>query len=164
MEMVNVNNRIADQPCEKGPEEIREKSTWGRDSPDGKPSQESSIESVSSSPEELQNPFVAALCSMCCFGLGQFHNGRTGDGILVWLFVLVPVALAFMFPAFFDFFLFMGIGAWMYSVFDAYSVARKINAGEIEFNGISELFFFPVLVLVSMGCAFSAYWLINALI
>jgi TM2 domain-containing membrane protein YozV len=164
MESVHVNNRIADQQCGDGPEEIREKSLSGRDAPGGKPSRESSIDSVSSSQEELPRPRVAALCSTCCIGLGQFYNGRTGDGILVWLFVLVPVALAFIFPAFSGFFLFVGIGVWICSIFDAYSVARKINRKEIRFNGTSELFFFPVLLFVSMGYAFATYWLIYALI
>lgn len=160
-----MNDPFAGPGCEQGkPEGPGEIPTDGDKTVTGEPAQVSPIQQVSGSPEEIRNPLIAALCSTCCIGLGQFYNGRTGDGILIWLCVLVPVALVFIFPVFFEFFIFMGIGGWMYGIFDAYSVARKINKKEFEFNGISELFFFPVLIFVSFGCAFAAYWLINALI
>jgi hypothetical protein len=114
--------------------------------------------------EKIRNPLVAAFCGACCIGLGQFYNGSTLDGLTVWTGFLVPFILAVTFPAFFGFFIFTAVGVWIYGIYDAYIVSGRINKEEITFNGISELFFFPVLLSVSAGCAFAVYWTITAFI
>ena len=114
--------------------------------------------------EALRNPWIAALCSGCCIGLGQFYNGQTWEGISIWIFFLMIFTLEYIFPGLFGILIFVTIGGWMYGVYDAFTVARDINEGKTGFSGISELFFFPVLILISLGCAFAVYWMIKALI
>ena len=115
------------------------------------------------SPEKVRDPLSAALCSACCIGLGQFYNGRTWEGVSVWIFFLVLFVTGIIFPGLYEFLFFIGIGGWAYGIYDAFTVAGAINKGQIEWRGVSELFFFPVLIGISASCAFAVYWLIKAL-
>jgi TM2 domain-containing membrane protein YozV len=76
---------------------------------------------------ERKSAGIAAVCSFLFTGLGQIYNGQIGKGIL---FVIIGIILAFtilfligiiLYPIF-----------WVYNIYDAYSTAKKINAGLIK--------------------------------
>ncbi|GAF78758.1 unnamed protein product [marine sediment metagenome] len=62
-------------------------------------------------PKKEKNPIVAAILSFFIPGVGQIYNGQIGRGIILFLTggLVVP---------------------WVYSVFNAYKTAKRINAGE----------------------------------
>ena len=72
-------------------------------------------------PIARKNPMLAAILSFLWAGLGQFYNGDIGKGFIFssitfisWIFImsLLPVLL---------------IPFWVYAIYDAYAVAKKIN-------------------------------------
>jgi TM2 domain-containing membrane protein YozV len=74
--------------------------------------------------KELKNSTISGFCSSVLPGLGQVYNGETKKGFVFFLM------------AFFGLFLFLipGLIVWLYAMYDAYAVATKMNAGEIEFH------------------------------
>ncbi|MDP8212064.1 MAG: DUF5683 domain-containing protein, partial [Candidatus Zapsychrus exili] len=82
-----------------------------------------------------RNPIVAALLSFIIPGTGQIYNGQIGKGFLVFFtsWLILP---------------------WIYGVFDAYSVANKINKGEIAIktsSGCLPVFLFIITVPVCVS-------------
>jgi len=85
---------------------------------------------------EYQNPktntAVAAILGLLFPGVGQFYNGQIGKGLLIlftsWL--IIP---------------------WLYGVYDAYSVAERINRGELTPNRSGCLFAFIVYFCIFVG-------------
>jgi len=58
-------------------------------------------------------------------GLGQANNGQIEKGIILFIGYLICWALSFLIiPAFILF------GIWIFGMYDAYTTAKKINAGE----------------------------------
>jgi TM2 domain-containing membrane protein YozV len=74
-------------------------------------------------PKVLKNSTISGFCSSVLPGLGQIYNGETKKGFILFLL------------AFFGLFLFLipGLIVWLYAMYDAYTVATKMNTGEIEF-------------------------------
>jgi TM2 domain-containing membrane protein YozV len=142
------------QSEEKCPSECSIIKTGGRSS--------FAIPPAPASPEKIRNPWIAALCSACCVGLGQFYNGRTWEGISFWIFFLILFTLGIIFTGLDEFLIFVAIGGWLYGIYDAFTIAGAINKGQIGFRGISEMFFFPVLIAISLGCSLAVYWVISA--
>jgi TM2 domain-containing membrane protein YozV len=70
---------------------------------------------------EQKNRMIAAVCSCFLPGLGQVYNGETAKGF----------AIFFLFLAGLVFLLIPGIIVWFFAMYDAYSVAEKMNSGEI---------------------------------
>jgi len=73
-----------------------------------------------------KSPGLAAVLSFFIVGLGQIYNGQIGKGIVLiicyvisWLLVLILIGLILV-PI-----------LWIYGIYDAYTTATKINAGEI---------------------------------
>ena len=72
---------------------------------------------------ELKNPGVAAVLSFLFCGLGQIYNGEIAKGIVILIAQIVNVLL-----------MFVGVGLitypllWIIGVWDAYTIATKINA------------------------------------
>jgi len=68
---------------------------------------------------------IAAVCSFLFTGLGQIYNGQIGKGIM---FVMIGAIL------FISIFLVIGLILyplfWLYNIYDAYTTAQRINAGE----------------------------------
>lgn len=62
--------------------------------------------------KEVRSPVLAASLSFIIAGLGQFYNGQTAKGLLI-------------------FFTFWLIIPWILGIIDAYKTAEKINRGEI---------------------------------
>jgi TM2 domain-containing membrane protein YozV len=74
-----------------------------------------------------RNPGIAAILSFLFGGGGQIYNGQIGKGIAIILIQMVNLGLMFVV---------IGFLTWpataIYSVYDAYNTAKKINQGEIN--------------------------------
>lgn len=72
---------------------------------------------------ELKNPAVSAILSFLIPGLGQIYNGQIFKGaafVFIAVFFLFTTIIAigyFLYPVF-----------WIYTVYDAYTTAKQINA------------------------------------
>jgi TM2 domain-containing membrane protein YozV len=71
-----------------------------------------------------KNQMTAGFCSTFLPGLGQVYNGETGKGFAVFLLTLAGLVI-FIVP---------GLIVWLYAMYDAYSIAGKMNTGEIPFR------------------------------
>ena len=100
-----------------------------------------------------RNPVMAAGAGIIFPGTGQFYNGRTGRGLIIWSVLGAMILFAMVFPAFEVFSFSCCLGAWLYSVRDAYVTAQKINTGECAFEGPSPLVYSPPVLIVSAGMA-----------
>jgi predicted small integral membrane protein len=92
--------------------------------------------------EEEKNPVLAALCSIFP-GLGQVYNGETALGVAVFFGTLVG-ALFFIIP---------GLIVWIFGIYNAYTVATKMNSGEIPFKTTKTahlLIFFILAMFISI--------------
>jgi TM2 domain-containing membrane protein YozV len=75
-------------------------------------------------PRKQKNQMTAGFCSTFLPGLGQVYNGETGKGFAVFLLTAAGLVV-FIVP---------GLIVWLYAMYDAYSVAGKMNSGEIVFR------------------------------
>jgi archaellin len=88
-----------------------------------------------------KSPGIAALLSIFP-GLGQVYNGDLKRGTIF----LIGTLLGFLF-------LFIpGIIIWVYQIYDAYSTAKKMNAGEIPFKeaNTTEIIYYFILLMVAI--------------
>ena len=85
---------------------------------------------------ELRSPGIAGVLSFLCCGLGQLYNGETLKGIGLFLGAIVASII----------FNILGFIVVCYSIFDAFSTAKKINGRQVPFTGKSALFW-PVVIL-----------------
>jgi TM2 domain-containing membrane protein YozV len=104
--------------------------------------------------ESIRNPWFAVIFSFLFFGWGQWYNGERLKGLIflaVTLFSAVPcITLTFILKGnvlVLIIFMVVWIGILVYSMYDAYSTAEKINAGELGFMRKSRLFWLPVIIL-----------------
>jgi hypothetical protein len=111
-----------------------------------------------------RNPFMAATGGIIFPGTGQFYNGRTKGGIIVWSGLGAMILFAMVFPALHLFCLAGGLGVWLYSIRDAYVTAHRINTGECSFEGQSPLVYTPAILAVSAGTAFMLSRIVTAII
>ena len=77
--------------------------------------------------QERKNTGVAAILSVIFPGLGQIYNGQIGKGIVFIILGIIFAGLVIVFIGFILFPLF-----WIYNIYDAYTSAKKINAGVIK--------------------------------
>jgi len=75
-------------------------------------------------PRPEKNQMTAGFCSTCLPGLGQVYNGETGKGFAVFLLTLAGLVILIV----------PGLIVWLYAMYDAYSVAGKMNTGEVPFR------------------------------
>lgn len=89
-----------------------------------------------------KSPGIAALLSFVFTGLGQVYNGDFKRGVLFLIGTLVG----------FLFFIIPGIIVWVYQIYDAYSTAKKMSAGEIPFKeaNTTEMILYIVLIIVAI--------------
>ena len=73
---------------------------------------------------EEKNRMIAVSCSSFLPGLGQVYNGETAKGFAIFILTLAGLFIL----------LFPGLIVWLYAMYDAYSVAGKMNSGEIPFR------------------------------
>lgn len=66
------------------------------------------------------------MLSFLIVGVGQMYNGQIGKGILLLIGAIVSGLLFFVVIGFFTWFI-----IWLYSIFDAYNTANKINSGDL---------------------------------
>ena len=90
-----------------------------------------------------KNTTIAGFCSSFLPGLGQVYNGETAKGFALFLLTLAGLVV----------FLVPGLIVWLYAVYDAYTVAGKMNTGEIPFRETRTLHLalfivFAVIVIV----------------
>jgi len=71
-----------------------------------------------------KSTMLAGFCSSFLPGLGQVYNGETAKGFALFLLALAGLVV----------FLIPGLIVWLYAMFDAYSIAGKMNAGETPFR------------------------------
>lgn len=78
-------------------------------------------------PTSHKDEGIAAVLSFLFTGLGQIYNGQIGKGIaFIIIGAVFIVLIAFLigiilYPIF-----------WIYNIYDAYSTAKKVNAGIIQ--------------------------------
>jgi TM2 domain-containing membrane protein YozV len=68
-----------------------------------------------------KNPWIAVLLSVFIFGAGQAYNGQIKKGIALLILTFLGL-FAFILP---------GILVWLYGIYDAGMISRKMNTGEI---------------------------------
>jgi uncharacterized membrane protein YidH (DUF202 family) len=113
----------------------------------------------SKKPEEVRSeeksPWVATLCSFFIPGLGQVYNGDTEKGIAVFFGTLIGVFLLFI----------PGLLVWLFGLYDAYTTARKMNAGEIPFKPTKTahmIIFFILAVIITVVVVFLVFLFVLA--
>ena len=72
-----------------------------------------------------KNPFVAAFLSIIFPGIGQLYIGQNNKGGYFIVLAAVSIVLMVLFIGFIFYVLF-----WLWSIFDAYASAEKLNKGE----------------------------------
>lgn len=104
--------------------------------------------------EDIRNPIVAAILSFFFPGWGQWYNGGRYRGLAFFLATLLLGILNFALMIVLKFnlvvyaaFLIISLGLTIYGMYDAYTVAGKINRHEIPFTRKSRLFWLPVVLL-----------------
>lgn len=96
-----------------------------------------------------KNVWLTSILSAIIPGLGQAYNGEVFKGIIVlfafWItFFLSGVAGVFIFFAFI---------IWIFGIYDAYSIAKKMNLGEIPYletsaRNIIIFFAIPIAIVI----------------
>lgn len=71
----------------------------------------------------MKNEGLSAVMSFFFTGLGQIYNGEIGKGISLIVAQFVNILLMFMLIGFITY-----PALWIYGMYDAYNVAKKINA------------------------------------
>jgi len=94
--------------------------------------------------QEEKSSFIAILCSFFIPGLGQVYNGETEKGVIIFLATLFG-AFIFIIP---------GVVVWVYGMYDAYTIAKKMNNKEIPFKPTKAahmiLFFMLVVIIITI--------------
>jgi len=78
-------------------------------------------------PIERKNEGLAAVLSFFVPGLGQIYNGQIGKGIVM---IVLGIVIAFSIILLIGFILYPIF--WLWGIYDAFSTAKKINAGIIR--------------------------------
>jgi TM2 domain-containing membrane protein YozV len=76
---------------------------------------------------EIKSTGIAAIASFVIPGLGQIYCGKIGRGIMILIgaiicCLLIIVVIGIILAPIF----------WIWNVYDAYTLAKKINSGEIK--------------------------------
>jgi TM2 domain-containing membrane protein YozV len=105
---------------------------------------------------EQKSTTVAGFCSSVLPGLGQVYNGETAKGYILFLLTVAGLVM----------FLIPGLIVWLYSLYDAYAIAGKMNSGAMEVRPTSSLqmaifivfaiiiVIIAVLVIISIAMSF----------
>jgi TM2 domain-containing membrane protein YozV len=78
---------------------------------------------------EQKSTTVAGFCSSVLPGLGQVYNGETAKGYILFLLTVAGLVM----------FLIPGLIVWLFSLYDAYAVAGKMNSGTMEVRPTSSI-------------------------
>lgn len=74
-----------------------------------------------------RNPGLAALASFVVPGAGQIYNGRLVKGFALAFGAILSIPLMLFVVGLFTY-----AAIWIYAVYDAYTTAERINAGEVD--------------------------------
>ncbi len=88
-----------------------------------------------------KSPGLAALCGLLFTGMGQVYNGDVNRGFLFLAGAVVGGA----------FFIIPGLAVAIYGVYDAYTTAKRMNAGEIPYRETSALHMLLFLIAWVFG-------------
>ena len=72
----------------------------------------------------MKNSGIAAVLSFFISGLGQIYNGQIIKGLVILVVQSINLALTVILIGWIPFAI-----VWVWAIFDAYSVAERINAG-----------------------------------
>ena len=91
---------------------------------------------------EEKSTAIAAICSLVIPGLGQVYDGKTERGFAIFFGTVIGL-LIFIIP---------GLIVWAFGIYDAYSLALKMNNKEIPFlpTKTAHLIIFIILALVTV--------------
>lgn len=70
-----------------------------------------------------KNSGIAAILSFFVPGLGQIYNGEIGKGLILIASIFISMILMIILVGFL-----MYLVIWVYSIYDAYNTAERINA------------------------------------
>lgn len=78
-------------------------------------------------PTEIKSTGIAAIASFIVPGLGQIYCGKIGRGVMILIgaiicCLLIVVVIGIILAPLF----------WIWNIYDAYTLAKKINSGEIQ--------------------------------
>ena len=93
--------------------------------------------------QNKKEPILAAIGSFIIPGAGQIYNGDSFiKGLLILLGTTIG-ALIFVIP---------GLIIWLYGIYDAYSVSKKINSGKATYKEVSgtNVILFIIIAIVWM--------------
>ncbi|MDH7511264.1 MAG: zinc ribbon domain-containing protein [Methanolinea sp.] len=85
-----------------------------------------------------KNPTISLILSFFFPGLGSIYNGDTLKGIAIYIGTIIGMFLL----------LIPGIIIWIYGMYDAYTTAKKMNAGLIPFKEANTLVMIGFVVAV----------------
>ncbi|MGB9126859.1 zinc ribbon domain-containing protein [Methanoregula sp.] len=102
-------------------------------------------------PEE-KNPVLAAVCSLLVPGFGQVYDGKMARGFAIFFGTVIGL-ICLIVP---------GVIIWLFGVYDAYSIAKKMNNKEIPFlpTKTAHLIIYIVLVVIISVIVFAILALI----
>ncbi|MGA9140517.1 MAG: hypothetical protein WBZ29_09850 [Methanocella sp.] len=75
-----------------------------------------------------KNPIIAAILSFFIPGLGQVYSGESFLKGLMFLAGTIIGYLLLIIP---------GLAIWLYGIYNAYSTAKKVNAGILPYKDVS---------------------------
>lgn len=74
---------------------------------------------------EKKTPIIAVILSFLIPGLGQFYNGHTEKGIILFIAAIISaVLILFLIGAI------LYLVVWAFAIYDAYDSAERINKGK----------------------------------
>ena len=116
------------------------------DSPGEKESIQVALKELPHGVHEEKSPFLAVLCSFFIPGLGQVYDGETARGLLIFLGSLIG----------FFIYIIPGVIVWIFGMYDAYSIAKKMNKKEIPFKPTktAHLILFIILAIIIAAIVF----------
>jgi len=76
---------------------------------------------------EQKSPGIATVLAIFLCGSGQVYNGELGKGLALLIGTIIGT-MCFIIP---------GLIVWIYSIYDAYTTANKMNLEEIPFKKAS---------------------------
>ena len=76
--------------------------------------------------EEIKSTGIAAIASFIIPGLGQIYCGAIGRGIMILIGFIIACLMILIVIG-----IIIAPIVWVWNIYDAYTMAKKINAGEI---------------------------------
>ena len=76
---------------------------------------------------EIKSTGIAAIASFIVPGLGQIYCGEIGRGIMILIGFIIACLTIFIVIG-----IILAPIVWIWNIYDAYMLAKKVNAGEIK--------------------------------